>query len=64
MQGFERIGDFSRAVRASRAASAACWDPFNPYVDDLQFAEGMLFGLMLVLPFWLTVAWALVLIVR
>ncbi len=51
MQGFERLGEFSRALQASREAAA--YDPFTPYVDDLRFAEGMLFSLALVLPFWL-----------
>jgi hypothetical protein len=53
MQGFERLGEFRRALRASREASAAGYDPFTPYVDDLRFAEGMLFGVALVLPFWM-----------
>jgi hypothetical protein len=52
MQGFERLGEFSRALQASREASAA-GSPFTPYVDDLRFAEGMLFGIALVMPFWL-----------
>lgn len=53
MQGFERLGEFSRALQASREASAAAYDPFTPFVDDLRFAEGMLFGVALVLPFWM-----------
>ncbi len=63
MQGFERLGEFSRAVHASRAESAACWDPFIPY-PDLQVAEGMLLGLMLTLPFWLAVGCAIALTLR
>lgn len=51
MQGFERLGEFSRAVQASREAAA--YDPFTAYADDLRFAEGMLFSLALVLPFWM-----------
>jgi hypothetical protein len=51
MQGFERLGEFSRALQASRD-SIAC-NPFTPCVDDLRFAEGMLFSLALVLPFWM-----------
>ncbi len=51
MQGFERLGEFSRALQASREAAA--YHPFTPYVDDLRFAEGMLFAVALVLPFWM-----------
>lgn len=51
MQGFERLGEFSRAVQASREAAA--YDPFIAYADDLHFAQGMLFSLALVLPFWM-----------
>ena len=51
MQGFERLGEFSRALQASREAVA--YDPFTPYADDLRFAEGVLFSLALVLPFWM-----------
>jgi hypothetical protein len=56
MQGFERLGEFSRVVRASR--EAACATPFTPYIDDLRFAEGMLFSLALVLPFWMLLGYA------
>jgi len=57
MQGLERLGEFSHAVRASRAAAYS--NPFTPYVDDLRFAEGMLFSLALVLPFWLMLGYAI-----
>ena len=56
MQGFERLGEFSRALQASREA-AAC-DPFTPYVDDLKFAEGVLFSIALMLPFWMFLGYA------
>jgi hypothetical protein len=64
MQGFERLAEFSRAVRASRSASAANCSPFTLYTDDLQFAEGMMFGVALVLPFWILVACAVGLILH
>ena len=64
MQGFERLGEFSRAVQASRAASAACGSPFVPHTDDLRFAEGMLFGVVLMLPFWLSLVWVIELLTR
>ena len=51
MQGFERLGEFSRSLQASRQVTAC--DPFTPFADDLRFAEGMLFSLALVLPFWM-----------
>ena len=57
MQGFERLGEFSRALQASREASAA-GSPFTPYVDDLRFAEGVLFGVALMLPFWMLLGYA------
>jgi hypothetical protein len=57
MQGFERLGEFNRALHASREA-AAC-DPFIPYADDLRFAEGMLFSLALMLPFWMWLGYAI-----
>lgn len=62
MQGFERLGEFSRALQASREA-AAC-DPFTPYVDDLQFAEGMLFSVALMLPFWMFLGYAIKMFTR
>ena len=62
MQGFERLGEFSRALRASRAET--CVSPFTPYVDDLRFAEGMLFSLALVLPFWMMLGYAVKLLTR
>ncbi len=58
MQGFERLGEFSRARQASREAHAAGY-PFTPYVDDLRFAEGVLFALALVLPFWMLLGYAI-----
>ena len=64
MQGFERLVEFSRAVRASREASAECWSPFTPYADDLQLAEGILFGLALVLPFWMLLGYTVALLAR
>ena len=57
MQGFQRLGEFSRALQASRAAAA--YDPFTPHVDDLRLAEGMLFSLALVMPFWMWLGYAL-----
>ena len=57
MQGFERLGEFSRALHASRAAAA--YHPFTPGVDDLRFAQGMLFSLALVLPFWMWLGYIL-----
>jgi hypothetical protein len=62
MQGFERLGEFSQALQASREA-AAC-DPFTPYVDDLRFAEGMIFSLALVLPFWMFLGYAIDMLTR
>ncbi len=62
MQGFERLGEFSRALQASREA-AAC-DPFTPCVDDLKFAEGMLFSVALMLPFWMFLGYAIDLLTR
>ena len=62
MQGFERLGEFSQALRASRAE--ACASPFTPYVDDLQFAEGLLFSFALVLPFWMLLGYAVNLLAR
>jgi len=63
MQGFERLGEFSRAVQASQAAGSAYWEHFSSY-PDLQVAEGMLLGIMLMLPFWLAVACGLALTLR
>ena len=57
MQGFGRFGQFRHALRASREAT--CDSPFTPYVDDLRFAEGLLFSVALVLPFWLSLALAI-----
>jgi hypothetical protein len=62
MHGFERFGEFSRALQASKEAIAA--DPFIPYADDLRFAEGVLFSLALVLPFWILFGCALSLLLR
>jgi len=62
MQGFERLREFSRAVEASREAAA--YSPFTPYVDDLRFAEGVLFSLALVLPFWMMMGYIIKLLAR
>ena len=51
MQGFNRLGEFSRAMQASRDTVA--YQPFTPSADDLRFAEGLLFSVALVLPFWM-----------
>lgn len=59
MQGFERFAEFSRALKASRAASATGSNPYVPYTDDLRFAEGVLFSLFLMLPFWLLMAYGI-----
>ena len=59
MQGFERLAEFSRALRASRQASAAGSNPYVPYADDLRFAEGVLFSLVLMLPFWVLLAYGI-----
>ncbi len=64
MQGFEKLPTFRRALRASRVARAAHWNPFALYTDDLRFAEGMLFGVALMLPFWLLVGYAVSLLAR
>jgi hypothetical protein len=59
MQGFEKLPTFRRALRASQLARAAQWDPFAAYDDGLHFAEGMFFGIVLMLPFWALVAYAI-----
>ena len=59
MQGFERLRQFNRALQASEAAMPARWDPFAPDTQDLQLAEGLLFGFVLVLPFWIMVGYAI-----
>jgi hypothetical protein len=64
MQGFNRYGQFSRAIQASRMAAAEQWNPFAPQVQDLQFAEGLLFAIALVLPFWITLGYAIRLLAR
>jgi hypothetical protein len=64
MQGLEKLPRFSRALRASHLARAAQRDPFAIYTDDLQFAEGMLFALVLVSPFWILVGYAISLLAR
>jgi hypothetical protein len=45
-------------------AAAAQWNPFAPQVQDLQFAEGLLFALALVLPFWISLGYAISLVAR
>jgi hypothetical protein len=64
MQGFDKLGEFNRAVQASRATAAAQWNPFHPQVQDLDFAEGLLFAGVLVLPFWISLGFAISLLVR
>lgn len=64
MQGFDKLPRFSRALRASHVARAAEWNPFAIYNDDLQFAEGMLFAVALVSPFWILVGYAISLAAR
>lgn len=59
MQGFEKLPNFSRALRASEVARAANWNPFVSPYDDLHFVEGMLFSMALVLPFWALVGYAI-----
>jgi len=64
MQGFERLREFNRAVRASRLEAAAQWNPYLPQVQDFNFAEGLLFGVALALPFWISLAFAIELLTR
>jgi len=59
MHGFEKLPAFRRALRASELARAANWNPFLVYDDGLQFAEGMLLSVALMLPFWALVAYAI-----
>jgi hypothetical protein len=59
MHGFERLRQFNRALQASEAAQAAHWGPFDPATQDLQLAEGLIFGMALVLPFWILVGYAI-----
>lgn len=63
MQGFDKLPRFSRALRASHVARAA-GNPFAIYTDGLQFAEGMLFAVALVSPFWILVGYAISLAAR
>lgn len=64
MQGFERFGEFNRAIGASRATAAAQWNPFLPQVQDFDFAEGLLLAIALVLPFWVSLGYAIRLLAR
>lgn len=64
MHGFDRYGQFSRAMQSSRVSAAAQWNPFAPQVQDLQFAEGLLFAIALVLPFWISLGYAVSLLAR
>lgn len=59
MQGFEKLGEFRRALHASREAADAGCSPFTPHVDDLRFAQGMLFSVALMLPFWMLLGYAI-----
>lgn len=52
MQGFERIGEFNRAFHASHPVGVANLASYELIRHDLEFAEGMLFGVTLMLPFW------------
>lgn len=59
MQGFDRLGEFSRTVKASRQAGAATWNLYYSPTEELHFAEGLLLALVLVLPFWSALAYGI-----
>ena len=64
MLGFERFGEFRQAVRASRAAAAADLGSYSLIQYEIETAEGMFFGLLLMLPFWISMAYAIELLTR
>lgn len=64
MQGFDRFAEFNRAMSNSRATAAAQWNPFLPQIQDFDFAEGLLLALVLVLPFWISLGYAISLLAR
>ena len=59
MQGFERLREFNRAFQASHPLRTASLGSYELLQHELEFAEGMLCGVMLVLPFWLALACAI-----
>ena len=59
MQGFERLREFNRAFQASEPLRTANLASYELLRNELEIAEGMLCGVMLVLPFWLALACAI-----
>ena len=59
MQGFERLREFNRAFQASQPIRSANLGSYELMYQQLEFAQGVLWGIVLVLPFWLALACAI-----
>jgi hypothetical protein len=64
MLGFDKIGEFERAFNTSHPDGLAHLASYELIRHDLEFAEGMLFGVTLMLPFWTLFVCLLGLILR